>query len=179
MGYTHYWARPREIPAGVFGRIRRDVERVLAALPERVPEGCAYAGAPLRVCGGDGHGAPEVTGALVAFNGDAGAGMDYEAFWLPRLDSDGRDYWVRRNEGSRPVKLCWEFCKTERRPYDLAVCAALLVAKLHLGDRFLVSSDSGSMEAGAWPVARELVARVLGAVPPAELDTYELLVRGA
>ena len=33
------------------------------------------------------------------------------------------------------------FCKTNRKPYDLVVCALLVVAKRHFGDQLVVTSN--------------------------------------
>lgn len=171
MGYTHYWIRPREIPAGVWAEIGRDVQRVLEALPEQVPGGCTYGGAPLRICGGGGRGKPEITAEEIYFNGDAGAGLAHETFWLPRV-AYGEPAVARLGDGIAVIGH-WHFCKTARKPYDLAVCAALLVAKVHVGLQFAVNSD-GDEDEESWPHARDLVARVLGVAMPVMVDNYRI-----
>ena len=52
-------------------------------------------------------------------------------------------------------------CDTALLPYDLAVCASLLIAKYHLGDAFRLESD-GKVEELGWPLAREVAGTAPG-----------------
>ena len=63
-----------------------------------------------------------------------------------------------------------DFCKTERRPYDQAVCEILLVLAWHL-EKFVVKSDGfyGPNEItelseadGTWPQAAQIVENLYG-----------------
>ncbi len=52
------------------------------------------------------------------------------------------------------------FCKTGRKPYDLAVCSTLIVAKKHFGEKMDVSSDGS--DADGWSQAKDLCQKILG-----------------
>jgi hypothetical protein len=77
----------------------------------------------------------------IIFNG-VGTAM-YETFDM-RLEEEAL------RDGNRRV---FSFCKTERRPYDLAVQVALIVFKHHLIRHLRVSSDGDEAE---WDAARRL-----------------------
>lgn len=100
--------------------------------------------AGIALAGGDGTGEPEFSDKIITFNGRAAQDEDYETF---ELSSDEETF---------------AFCKTDRRPYDLIVCAILLRAA-NILPNFTVSSD-GSWD--AWAPARELYARVFDAQMP-------------
>ena len=51
------------------------------------------------------------------------------------------------------------FVKTAFRPYDVAVTAALLIGKRHLGDELVVSSNGADAQ---WLDARRICQTVLG-----------------
>ena len=53
----------------------------------------------------------------------------------------------------------FEFCKTEKMPYDLCVTACLIVFKHHFGDDFIVTSDG---EDKGFAGARTLCQKALG-----------------
>ena len=55
----------------------------------------------------------------------------------------------------------WDFCKTYGRPYDIMVCAALLILKNVFGDDFSFESD-GNIEQGecGWKLAKEIANMV-------------------
>jgi hypothetical protein len=53
-----------------------------------------------------------------------------------------------------------DFCKTNRKPYDAAVCACLIVLRAHLGEKFIITSDGDDDEEG-WPIARKACQEVL------------------
>lgn len=44
----------------------------------------------------------------------------------------------------------WAFCKTARKPYDVAVCGVLLILTAYWGDLFRVSSDGEWVEKPEW-----------------------------
>jgi len=134
MGYTHYWRRPTELPAKPFERAVTDCRKLLPQL-----------GIPL--AGGDGTGTPEFDSDAHAFNGAAlvfnGVGEEsYETFDLSRIVDNPRN---------EPMVFC--FCKTDQKPYDLVVQAALIVFKHHLHKKLQVSSDG---DAAAWDAARQV-----------------------
>ncbi len=64
--------------------------------------------------------APHVTEESICFNG---------------IEEDGHEtFLVRRFFG-------YDFCKTDRKPYDLPVCKVLLILKAHYGNHMDLSSD--------------------------------------
>jgi hypothetical protein len=156
MGYTHYWSVPPGDPryAMVWPGIVQDTRRIVDAVRD----------IGVVIAGPDGHRRPVLdVSAGVAFNGDATTDLDYETFALAAPGFGG------------PPRT--EFCKTGRRPYDLAVTAVLLRCRLLLPDVFLIGSDGdwdGEWLAGVagdgGPLAgfgaRRVVADLFGEVPP-------------
>lgn len=109
---------------------------------------------PVALRGPGGDGDPVVAPARVAFNGDASRNGAAEPFIFAqdaRADSGGGTADERATA----------HCDTALLPYDLAVCASLLIAKYHLGDDFKLWSD-GKVEELGWPLAREVAGTALG-----------------
>jgi hypothetical protein len=109
---------------------------------------------PVALRGPDGTGDPIVEPTRIAFNGDSsrkGAADPFE-FAQDALAHGGAPESEGRVRAS---------CDTALLPYDLAVCAALLIAKYHLGDALLLHSDGKAEELG-WPLAREVAGTALG-----------------
>ena len=87
----------------------------------------------------------ELTGTLeilisdetITINGVGDAG--HETFVLERIESED-----------------WRFCKTARKPYDTAVCFALIIAQYYCPE-FRVSTDGDNDDEG-WVQAREILA---------------------
>lgn len=137
MGYTHYMRRPHTLPAGKFVDAAVDCRAV-----------CTHLGIPLRR-EYDEPGPAEFGPDEVRFNGVGEDG--YETFLVQRVfgaDRPGRD------------GLCFDFCKTNRKPYDAAVCACLIVFAHHF-DGFIVSSDGDGTEDG-WVAARAACQAAMG-----------------
>lgn len=93
---------------------------------------------------------------------------DYETFWFPRemegfkpqieLDNHFRDgKWIYENPNH--LGKDYEFTKTAYRPYDLAVCAFLIIAKHYLKDKLVVESDGTIPQ---WQDAMDLVFDAYG-----------------
>jgi hypothetical protein len=144
MGYTHYWERPRILPRRPFAAAAKDCRRLCLALA-----------IPL----GDGRGLnqPTFSAAEICFNGRAegpGGDSSYETFRVERARRPGYPQEQARGDWGL------DFCKTNRRPYDLCVQGCLMVLSHHLGTaRFRVDSDGTS---GDWDEARQACQRVLG-----------------
>ena len=133
MGWTHSWRRPVELPAKEFHAAVSDVAEAVEALG-------------LELAGFEGTGKPVFDEEHIVFNGTQG--QQCEPFEIARVEFDRR--------GRREVR---GFCKTEHLPYDLAVQAALVVLKQHLGALITVGSDGKDED---WAAARAAVHRVLG-----------------
>lgn len=103
-----------------------------------------HLGVPL--AGRDGTGSPIFHAEEIAFNGKTP--NDYETFSVARM--------VTARAGEPRV---FHFCKTEQRPYDLCVQAALIVLAHHLGEAITVSSDGDD---AAWDTAWAVCQKSLG-----------------
>lgn len=109
---------------------------------------------PVALRGPDGTGDPLVGPTRVAFNGDASRNGAADPFIFAQD--------ARANRGAAPTdERAHASCDTALLPYDLAVCASLLIAKYHLGDAFRLESD-GKVEELGWPLAREVAGTALG-----------------
>ena len=106
MGYSHYWKLRHKVTKSGLNKIVEDVKRIEAFLLDKK-------GLKLFDLNGDEEGIV-YTEDFFGFNGDASKGEDHETFALEVGHSD------------------FHFCKTARKPYDLAVCLCLLVIKFHL-----------------------------------------------
>ena len=195
MGYTHYWYRKepgfgREAIEHISSDFAKLVGPLLeagvvlagpdgteapeissAALAFNGPADCGHEPRDLGITwpsndarGGVGVSSPAVgtwfAGAKLATR-TCGGDCSHESFFLeaspvePSKASSG-DYF--------------DFCKTAYKPYDLAVTAALIVAKNHLGDRIRILSDGETQD---WGDARRLCQYVLGYGADFDLDTED------
>lgn len=120
MGYTHYWYRETSIPTKSFNAIVKDFKTIQ-------PE--------FHVNLGDWEGSfgtkPSINKTLVSFNGIGE--YSHESMYFPKVLNEDR---ITSDNG-----LIFQFCKTARKPYDIAVCSFLIIAKHYLGDKFKVHSD--------------------------------------
>jgi hypothetical protein len=109
---------------------------------------------PVALRGPDGTGDPMVAPARVAFNGDASRNGAADPFVF------AQDALAEGKPAAGDGRVSAR-CDTALLPYDLAVCASLLIAKYHLGDAFVLHSDGKVGELG-WPLAREVAGTALG-----------------
>ena len=129
MGYTHYYDIPDRTQNMKVHKVANDIAELIRGSGVVIGDFEGEFGT-LPVLGPD-----EIT-----FNGVGDA--SYESFQYPP------DY-------TRPIKPGWEFTKTDRRPYDVIVTAALIVIKHHMGDAVEVTSD-GKFNSGDWYPAYDL-----------------------
>lgn len=129
MGYTHHWSRSRPAAKQEWAEYLGDIARIV--------EYCTGEGIPLADAFGEEGSFPLCTADRVAFNG---AGDEaHETFLMHRgMAPDGG-------------------CKTAYKPYDIAVCLALIMAKKRFGPGIEVSSDGSAVE---WKEAFEVAAQV-------------------
>ena len=141
MGYTHYWKfrqNPKNIKDGnkKFAKAVELLKKCIAKVELELEDNdCKI---PFVLKGGNGKGEPIFTNGLVCFNGDASLGYDHETFYLA-LNNDNYEF---------------DFCKTARKPYDVAVCLTLLCFKKTFGEDFSYSSDS--KDADGWKMANNI-----------------------
>lgn len=164
MGYTHYWTLKKEANDPV--RFKEAIElfkKLWAAAPKTIT-GEAWDKVNQTwvkkrfkkeklLKGGLGKGEPTITDTCLRFNGDAEYELDHETFSIG-LDSFNDD-WCRQDNGD-----VWDFCKTARKPYDLAVCLALMAFKDVFGDDFEYSSDGVTRESITKPENLEYWKRI-------------------
>ena len=142
MGYTHSWRYQPDSAdyATAWPQLLADITHLLDTLQS----------GEVDLAGPQGYALPIIDPVLgIAFNG--AVPEDCDSF---HLDGPGPD---------RPV---WRFCKTESRPYDVAVTAVLLRCHQLLPGSFLIGSD-GSWD-GDWDAARQAVQQCFGAVTAAD-----------
>lgn len=144
MGYTHYWdfkKNPKNIKDGEkkFKKAVDMLKECLAKVPAEldVPY---YGKCQFKLAGGRGTGEPVFNDDKVCFNGVEGGDLSHETCYLAL---DNPDYG-------------FDFCKTARKPYDVAVCITLLCFKKAFGDNFKWSSDGNSEDYG-WKLAHSIV----------------------
>ena len=138
MGYTHYWYRETEIAPEAWDAITSEVTRIIEE--SHIP-----------IVGWDGESELEINDNVIWLNG---IGADaHETFVIERVIPADRQT-IQNKQG-----LHFDFCKTNRKPYDLVVMASLLAMKRHLGQKIQISSDGDVIE---WRPAGELYGRVCG-----------------
>jgi hypothetical protein len=156
MGYTHYWnfkKNPKDVKDGSkkFAKAVELLKKCLAKVPAEI-EVETYdwqngttnkVKVPFVLKGGNGEGEPKFTDELVCFNGDASMDYDHETCYLA-LDNDDYEF---------------DFCKTARKPYDVAVCLTLLCFKKTFGDDFSYSSD-GNQDDEGWKMAHNIFNKI-------------------
>jgi hypothetical protein len=148
MGYTHYWYRPQTLDQARFDTLGEDLKELLAALPAySQSSGAHYNDTPLVILD------PEITSEIISFDGQDEKGEPYCPFGFPRVLSEEelRIYPMKR----LGVYQC---IVTGRFPYDLVVCAALILARWHFPS-ITVKSDGDSAD---WDDAVRLIHTVFG-----------------
>ena len=188
MGYTHYWHRPLNIPAERFRAIRFDFERLILPLADFGVDLAGGLGEGLPVLTNDtirfngvrncDHQSNDAISIPFPTDDACGIGpstcaiqessnelitrirhrccngsCSYETFNFPRSMEEDDERESDRNG------LFINFTKTAFRPYDVAVTAALLIAKRNLKDQFMVNSDGTDRQ---WSDAKRICQEALG-----------------
>ena len=136
MGYTHYWTiNQKEIsPESWFG-FMQEFSEIEAKFHEKLDHTTDQK--------------YRIDSESIIFNGIGEQG--HETFTMNRKNPMEESY-TGENE-------YFDFCKTARKEYDIAVCCALIIAKKHFGDIIRVSSDGGDED--GWDKAKELCQETL------------------
>jgi len=157
MGYTHYWnfkKSPVEIENGtqMFKDAANLFKKGLSLIPPVITKKELKWNSELgdydekeveykfALAGPMGTGEPIITDTAVEFNGKDDD--SYESCILSVHDDDS-----------------FNFCKTARQPYDVAVCLALLCFKKVFGENFKYSSDGNGTEDG-WVLAKKIFKKI-------------------
>lgn len=101
-------------------KLRKDVRKFLKNLPENVKVQREY----------DNDSRPLIGKDAIVFNG---------------VGEDGHETFFLTKNGN-----AFSFCKTARKPYDLAVCGVLMLASVHATSGE-ISSDGINAAHGQWP----------------------------
>ena len=136
MGYTHYWTinQNQISPESWFG-FMQEFSEIEAKFHEKLDHTTDQK--------------YRIDSESIIFNGIGEQG--HETFTMNRKNPMEESY-TGENE-------YFNFCKTARKEYDIAVCCALIIAKKYFGDIIKVSSD-GEDEDG-WDKAKELCQETL------------------
>lgn len=141
MGYTHYFRMKSAPSQSQWGELTASLNKIVSSLPESSESaGGYYNDHMLRLvpAGSDNFDALTIDSNTIRFNG-AGE-MSHESFSLS-INGDEMG-----------------FCKTNRKPYDLVVCCALILAEHYAPGCWSVSTDG---DAEDWIPALALVRSVL------------------
>ena len=139
MGYSHYFGNDKTIPQAQWNKLTKDVRKLVKHLNEEETF-------IVRESDDTNH-PPIVTAEQIRFNGVEEAG--HETFMINRKGEND------------------DFCKTARKPYDIAVATSLILYSHHVkGVR--VNSD-GDFEDTEWIDAVKLADSLFGVKPNFEL----------
>ena len=148
MGYTHAWILKDTTQDLKVPQIAQDIRSIVSASEMNIVNRWMQP-----------HTEPEITDSNICFNGVPGDG--YEPFFYPP-----------NPEWQTQTKEVFDFCKTQKLPYDVVVCAALLAIKHHLDDQVTVSSN-GKFTNPEWQAAYHLYRRSLRRELPEQFRIYE------
>ena len=141
---------PKDTASGV---IRDDIDTALLEITKS--EWFAGASLETRACGGDcSHETFVLEQTYEPYVSDRDT-QKPEGIYTERMDENGR----RRRNPDNIVGKYWVCTKTGFKPYDLAVNVCLIVAKQHLKDDIVISSDGKDIH---WADAKALCQRFLG-----------------
>ena len=131
MGYTHYFKQNKPVSDQQWTAFGKDAKVVLEHIQNKL--GIVLVSNDSNVA--------IIDSERVNLNGDDTCDLDHETFYLAK---DYREF---------------NFCKTARKPYDLAVCSLLLLAHEHMPVHHDIGSDGDFAE---WQDAMELNAKIFG-----------------
>ncbi len=127
MGYTHYWTQPTDYTVKAWKQIGEDIAAILKDVQH-------VQGIPLAWDYNETGKQPQIDGETIRFNGLGEDG--HETFYLSRVRAP-LEPWEKQGGYSRGGS----FCKTARKPYDLAVVACLAYFAALENKPWRVSSD--------------------------------------
>ena len=143
MGYTSYWKIEEELDKEKFAILSEELQVATGLLPTKSTSAQQDHKGVIYLAGGNGEGEPIFTKDLICFNGK---------------DDEAHETFMIRQKGNDD----FEFCKTNRKPYDLMVCFSLLRLKHHFPDAN-ISSDGTAKD---WLAAKKFYKKVFKETPP-------------
>lgn len=185
MGYTHYWYRVRGLDTDKFKAAIVDIKPVLAKLGQMGVKLAGSDGSGASEVNQDiialngvnrcGHAQRDLGITWPAHEQESGGiGSQTKGHWFAGSllmertcggDCSHESFIVERikepSKYDQPNEsgLLFDCCKTAYKPYDLAVTAALIILKHHMGDAIKVSSDGENKD---WRDAAMVCQLVLG-----------------
>jgi len=164
MGYTHYYYTKSEYSYERFKHLVNDFKKLIPLIEGKIKQfqvvkmnngeiGISNESAQIKLCGGNGEGLPEINNEVICFNGSNINDLGHETF----LFEQKREI-SKFEQYDKSTKLYFNFTKTARKPYDLAVCACLIIAKEYFRDDIIIKSDG---ELSDWQQAIDLVQNTL------------------
>ena len=133
MGYTHYWDRKSKLNSDKFEKFTEQVSHILSLIDkEGSIGGVWYEGKEVKIANWKGEKDTEacINTASVSFNGEGD--NSHESFSIDNSSDD--------------VMNGFSFCKTARKPYDIAVTACLIAFKKCFEYAVKISSDGDYKE---------------------------------
>lgn len=128
MGYTHYFSSARDLTDAEWAEMERAANKIIShAIGMKVPYGKDTVPVVLVNGHGDAASKPVVGEGVIEFNG-VGPDHDHETFCVKQEAFN-------------------DFCKTARKPYDIAAVAILAYGAAKFG--FEVGSDGDVLDWGA------------------------------
>ena len=138
MGYTHYWYIADEIGQDSWDKFLVDFRTILPNFESTLDI--------------QGDQKLQHDKDMIYLNGIGE--LSHETFCLERI-TETTAHTQRDDDNG----LIFNFCKTARKPYDIAVCSALIIAKKHFGKSIMISSDGDNEE---WQESKALCQKILG-----------------
>tara|TARA_R110002051_G_scaffold252068_1_gene311373 strand:- start:125 stop:595 length:471 start_codon:yes stop_codon:yes gene_type:complete len=138
MGYTHYWYIADEISQDSWDKFLEDFRLILPNFQSKLDI--------------QGDQKLEHDKGVVFLNGIGE--LAHESFLLERV-TDITGFTQRDDDNG----LIFKFCKTAQKPYDIAVCSALIIAKRYFDQSIMISSDGDNAE---WKESKALCQEILG-----------------
>ena len=140
MGYTHYWTIKKPVTKEVMVKLATDMQKIEQHFLENEVV-ADIAGDVVKLADGGGQGDRVDYGNddKICFNGTEENDNYHETFIVAVGDTG------------------FEFCKTNRKPYDLAVCLMLLAMEHHLKGGVDISSDGDKND---WGQAFDLYTKI-------------------
>jgi hypothetical protein len=145
MGYTHYYYQKKSFSTSEWTDIQNAVKQIVSYCNKnKIKLVYEY----------NLDSAPEVNGSVVRFNGYQDEG--HETFVLEKKMPKPEPWQSNQNE-----YFC--FCKTARKPYDLAV-GLVLLAMTNLSDGVVSVSSDGDWDS-EWQAIRSTYEEIFDTVP--------------